>query len=87
MTVYSYSTIDGKQSETVSEECTYVPVVLEDPVITCEDNIVEIACSTHRAEIYFRRNEVGQFELYEEPFAIEETTLVEAYSTYKQQTS
>lgn len=87
VTVYSYATIDGKQSETVSEECTYVPVVLEDPAITCEDNIVVITCSTHRAEIYFRRNEIGQFELYEEPFEIEEDTLVEAYSTYKQQTS
>jgi len=40
VTVYSYATIDGKQSETVSETCTYVPVVLEDPVIACEDNVV-----------------------------------------------
>ena len=87
VTVQSYATIEDKQSETVSETCVYVPVVLADPVIECVDNVVEITCDTHRAEIYFRRNEIGQFELYEEPFTIEEDTLVEAYSTYKQQTS
>ena len=87
MTVQAYATIEDKQSETVSETCVYVPVVLADPVISCEDNVVEITCETSRAEIYFRRNEVGEFVLYEEPFTIEEDTLVEAYSTYKQQTS
>ena len=62
-------------------------MVLAAPVISCEDNVVEITCETSRAAIYFRCNEVGEFALYEEPFTIEEDTLVEAYSTYKQQTS
>lgn len=44
VTVQAYATIEDKQSETVSEVCVYVPVVLADPVISCEDNVVEITC-------------------------------------------
>ena len=85
--VYSYATLDEKQSETISQTCQYVPIELEVPSIRCDENLVILSCSTPRASIYYRTNQVGNFKLYEEPFAIVEDTLVEAYSTYKQQTS
>ena len=46
-----------------------------------------LTCSTPRASIYFRTGGTGDYQLYQEPFAIVADTLVEAYSTYKNQTS
>ena len=87
VTVQAYATIDSKQSETVSETCTYVPIVLSAPTIRCNENLVILACITPRASIYYRLNQTGDFRLYEEPFSITQNTLVEAYSMYKSQTS
>ena len=86
-TVQAYSTIDNKQSEIVTETCTYIPITLVAPNILCNDNEVVLTCSTPRASIYFRTGGTGDYQLYQEPFAIVEDTLVEAYSTYKNQTS
>ena len=86
-TVQAYATIDDKQSETVSEICTYTPVTLVAPEIMCDNNYVIITCETARSSIYYRTNQIGEFRLYQEPFSISQDTLVEAYSTYKQQTS
>ena len=83
ITVQAYATIDEKQSETVSQTCTYVPVVLADPTISCDDNLVIITCSTPRSTIYYRLGQSGDFSQYEGPFGITQTTTVEAYSTYK----
>ena len=70
MTVQAYATIDSKRSETVSETCTYVPVVLAAPSIRCDENLVIISCTTARSSIYYRVNSIGDFRLYEEPFSI-----------------
>lgn len=86
-TVQAYSIIDNKQSEIVTETCTYVPVTLVEPNILCNDNVVVLTCSTPRSSIYYRTGGTGDYQLYQEPFSIVEDTLVEAYSTYKNQTS
>ena len=85
--VEAYSTIDGKVSEVVSKNCIYVPIVLDEPVITCDGIQVVITCDTPRSEIYYRLDEVGSFELYTNPIPIFADTVVEAYSTYNLQTS
>ena len=87
VTVYAYATIDQSQSETVSEECTYVPVTLYAPTIRCDENLVMLSCTTSRASIFYRLNQTGDFRAYVEPFTISQNTIVEAYSTYKNQTS
>ena len=85
--VEAYSTIDGRTSEIVEETCVYVPVVLAQPVITCNGQLVTITCATNRSEIYYRLNETGEFSLYTQQIPISEDTVVEAYSTYRNQTS
>ena len=85
--VQAYSEIDGNESEIVTQTCTYVPVVLATPVITCSDNVVTITCATSRSQIYYRLDGVGSFVLYSSPIEIIADTDVEAYSTYKNQTS
>ena len=85
--VEAYSTIDGRTSEITEETCVYVPVVLAQPVITCNGQLVTITCATDRSEIYYRLNETGEFSLYTQQIPISEDTVVEAYSTYRNQTS
>ena len=87
VTVQAYAVLDDKQSETVTETCTYVPVELVAPTILCDNNLVIITCATARSEIHYRLRQTGDFQLYQEPFNITQTTVVEAYSTYKNQTS
>ena len=87
VTIYAYATLDEKTSETVSQECTYVPVTLYAPTIRCDENLVMLSCATPRSSIFYRLNQTGDFKKYEEPFTISQDTLVEAYSTYKTQTS
>ena len=85
--VQSYSTIDGNDSEIVSETCTYVPVVLSAPTISCQDNWVTISCETPRSQIYYRVGDEGSFSQYADPFEISEDVVVYAYSTHREQTS
>lgn len=85
--VQSYATIDEKQSEIVSQTCTYVPIELADPTIRCDENLVIISCSTPRVTLHYRLNGTGDFQTYEEPFYISANATVEAYATYKNQTS
>ena len=70
VTVYAYAIIDQSQSETVSEECTYVPVTLVAPTIRCDENLVMLSCTTPRAGIFYRLNQTGDFRAYVEPFTI-----------------
>lgn len=71
----------------MSQTCEYVPVALQEPTIQCNDNLVIIQCQTDRSSLHYRINQAGAFKAYEEPFSIAQDTLVEAYSTYKTQTS
>ena len=70
VTVQAYAVIDDRQSETVSETCTYVPIVLSAPSIRCDGNLVIITCSTPRAALYCRLDGTGDFKAYDEPFTI-----------------
>jgi len=67
--------------------CEYVPIVVSAPSIRCDDNLVIITCATPRVTLHYRLNQAGDFKEYEEPFSISQDTLVEAYATYKSQTS
>ena len=87
VTVQAYAVIDGKQSQTVSQSCIYVPVTLVAPTIDCSNNLVVVSCTTPRAAVYCRLGGAGSFSLYEGPFEISQDTLVEAYSSYREQTS
>lgn len=86
--VEAYSELDPSlRSQTVEETCEYVPVVLEDPEITCDGEEVTITCDTIGAEIYYRTGQQGNYVLYSTPFPIYADTVVEAYSVYGVQTS
>lgn len=84
--VEAYSELSGYTSSTVKETCIYIEGV-DEPVITCSENIVSISCDTVGAEIYYRLNESGNYSAYTEPFEITATTIVESYATLGVKTS
>ncbi len=84
--VEAYSELSGYTSSTVKEICIYIEGV-DEPVITCSENIVSISCDTVGAEIYYRLNESGSYSAYTEPFEITATTIVESYATLGVKTS
>jgi uncharacterized protein YjdB/uracil-DNA glycosylase len=84
--VEAYSELSGYTSSTVRETCIYIEGV-DEPVITCSENIVSISCDTVGAEIYYRLNESGSYSAYTEPFEITATTIVESYATLGVRTS
>ena len=84
--VDAFSYLDGKSSNTVTETCVY-DASLKVPVISCEENEIEITCETHGADIYYRVNEEGNFSEYVSSFMISADTLVEAYSSRSGETS
>ena len=84
--VEAYSELSGYTSSTVRETCIYIEAV-DEPVITCSENIVSISCDTVGAEIYYRLNESGSYSAYTEPFEITATTIVESYATLGARTS
>ena len=74
---------DGVQSEVATKECTYVEpaVTVSDPVITCSENTVSIACDTEDAIVYYTvdgSDPTAESSVYDAPFAITETTTVKA---------
>ena len=85
--VEAYSVLGQITSSTVSQNCIYNPVVLEDPIITCDGENVTITCNTQGSSIYYRLDQSGSYALYSAPIAITADTLVEAYSTVNGKTS
>lgn len=83
---YSYSEIDGRQSEIVSASCIYDESI-KAPIIECDGTAVTITCHTVGSDIYYRINEEGNYGLYNSPFPISADTIVEAYSTRDEDTS
>lgn len=55
--------------------------VLNDPVITCDGEMVEITCETDGAEIYYNLNQMRSYQLYTGPFLITANTTVDAYAS------
>lgn len=82
----SYSEIDGRQSEVVSANCIY-DESLKAPVIECDGVEITITCRTAGADIYYRLDQEGTYDLYDEPFSITADTVVEAYSQLSGETS
>ena len=78
---YRYSNIDVSNFQIVKLS------KIETPVISCENNQVNITCATQGVEIYYRLNESGSFSQYTIPFSINATTIVEAYSTLSSRTT
>ena len=77
--VEAYSTVDSDVSTTVSANCQYDGGVA-DPVIICDGVEVYISCETPGADIYYRKNQSGNFGQYTVSFPITADTVVEAYS-------
>lgn len=76
--VEAYADLSGYMSEIVIENCIFSG--LKDPVITCSGTEVAIICATLGADIYYRLNQTGSFDLYLSPIPISVTTVVEAYA-------
>ena len=54
---------------------------IDEPVITCDGEYVEINCGTSGADIFYRIGTSGSFLTYETPFEINETVTVQSYAT------
>lgn len=85
-TIYAYSSKNGNTSEVVSQYFEYDDGI-EEPVIICDGEQVEINCNTQGADIYYRIGSVGEFTLYSEPIELNQTVDVYAYSTIEQRQS
>lgn len=77
--VEAYAETNEDRSATVKETCIFDNGV-EAPVISCDGEIVTITCEATGQTIYYRLNESGNYALYESPFTITATTVVEAYA-------
>ena len=80
--VEAYSYLNGLSSSTVSETCTYSPIVLVAPVISCNGDTVTITCETPNASIYYNVDG-GSYASYTTSFTITADTVVQAYSSYR----
>ncbi len=77
--VEAYATLDTERTSTVIETCEYETGV-ERPVIFCDGETVTITCVTPGADIYYRENGQGSFNIYSSAFTITADTLVEAFA-------
>lgn len=76
VTVYSYSTLNGVDSDTTSKECTYYETPTA-PVITCEDNIVNIT-SVDGGKIFYKKSADSDWTEYAGMFMIFESAYYNA---------
>jgi len=58
-------------------------VLLYAPEITFNGETIELECATQDAQIYYRLDQTGTFQLYDMPISILEDTVVETYSSYQ----
>lgn len=77
--VHAYSTYSGLTSEVVSANCIYDDGITE-PVIFCDGEYISISCDTGGADIYYRLDNIGNFEQYDHSILITADTFCEAYS-------
>ena len=93
-TVYTYASLNGTNSTTVSENCTYVEpyipgdsdsdsdiTIVSEPVIAYSNNTVTITCDTPGATIYYKLGENGTYQTYSAPIALTESATVYAYAS------
>ena len=79
-TVQSYADLNGVASPLSTQNCVYIPVVVDPPVITCDGLQVTIECAEQDATIYYRLDQTGSYETYSAPISISADTVVEAYA-------
>lgn len=77
--VEAYAIANYRQSNGVEQMCIYDDG-LEEPVISCDGEIVTITCETMGADIYYRLGTTGEFIYYDTPIPIYEDTEVYAYA-------
>lgn len=65
----AYSVLYGTASQYVTQTFAYDDGI-DEPIINCDGEYVEINCSTSGAEIYYRIGTDGQFVQYAQPFEI-----------------
>lgn len=78
-TVYAYAELNTKTSNVISATCIYEPGI-KTPVITCDNNIINIICATFGSNIYYKLDISENYALYSEPLIISADTIVFAYS-------
>lgn len=83
VTVEAYSVLNGLQSETVSETCTYSPVTLYAPTVTCDGLQITLSCSTPGATIYYKTDSADPYVQYTAPITMTEDTDIWTYSSRK----
>lgn len=72
---YSNITVKNFSIEKLPE-----PVIVSDPVITCNGRQITISCETPGAVIFYKLNQTGLFQEYSNPISISDDTIVEAYA-------
>lgn len=77
--VEAYAETEDDTSPVVTETCVYDDGIIE-PVIYCDGEYVSISCDTGGADIHYRLNQEGNYDIYTEPFIITADTIVESYS-------
>ena len=77
--VYAYAELDGEYSDIVSETCLYDSGIM-DPSIYCDGELITIDCDTPSVTIYYKLNQTGDFQIYEEAIEIFDDTFIEAYA-------
>ena len=77
----------GQIGHTATETCVYNPILLDNPVITCNGQQVIITCATADSLIFYKLNNTGLYTQYSAPISILEDTFVQAYSMLRNKTS
>lgn len=78
--IETYAELDGRQSNTITENCRYNPSTLVDPTISCDGKFITIICPTSGSSIFYQLDGTGGFIQYSTPIQINADTVCEAYS-------
>jgi hypothetical protein len=77
--VYAYAELNNENSEIVSQTCLYDSGIV-DPNIFCDGELITIDCDTPSVTIYYRLDNTGNFQIYEDAIEISADTFIEAYA-------
>ena len=78
-TIQAYAELNGDVSQTVTTYCVYDSGIAE-PEISCDGVYVTMTSDTQGATIYYRIDNIGEFEEYTGPVEIFIDTVFEAYA-------
>ena len=78
--VQAYAELNGDTGPIVTQTCVYSPIVVSNPVVTCNGSRITISCATQNAEINYRLDQTGSYSAYTVPIDILQDTVVEAYA-------